>query len=59
LNGLNDWYLARQLANFRNGTRGSHAGDTYGAQMRAAAAVLPDESSIQDVVSYINSLQSR
>jgi cytochrome c oxidase subunit II len=59
LNGLNDWYLARQLVNFRNGTRGSHADDTYGAQMRAAAAVLPDESSIQDVVSYINSLQSR
>jgi cytochrome c oxidase subunit 2 len=59
LTGLNDWYVATQLANFRNGTRGSHPDDTYGAQMRAAAAVLPDESSILDVVSYINSLQSR
>ena len=59
LTGLNDWYLATQLAKFRNGTRGSHPDDTYGAQMRAAAAVLQDESSIHDVVSYINSLQSR
>ena len=59
LTGLNDWYLATQLAKFRDGTRGSHRDDTYGAQMRAAAAVLPDEASIQDVVSYINSLQSR
>lgn len=57
LAGLNDWYLVRQLANFRQGIRGSHADDTYGAQMRAAAAVLPDESAIQDVVSYISSLQ--
>jgi cytochrome c oxidase subunit 2 len=59
LTGLNDWYLATQLSNFWTGTRGSHPDDTYGAQMRAAAVLLPDESSIQDVVSYINNLQSR
>ena len=59
LTGLNDWYLVTQLANFRDGIRGSHPGDTYGAQMRAATAVLPDESAVQDVVSYINSLQLR
>jgi cytochrome c oxidase subunit II len=57
--GLNDWYLVTQLFNFRDGTRGSHPDDAYGAQMRAAAAVLPDDAAIQDVVSYINSLQSK
>jgi cytochrome c oxidase subunit II len=59
LNGLNDWYLATQLVNFRDGTRGSHPEDTYGAQMRAAASVLPDDAAIRDVVSYITTLQSR
>ena len=59
LAGLNDWYLATQLANFKNGTRGSHPDDTYGAQMRAATAVLGDEAAILDVVSYINGLHSR
>jgi cytochrome c oxidase subunit 2 len=59
LAGLNDWYLVTQLSNFSNGTRGSHPDDVNGVQMRAAAAVLPDASAIRDVVSYINSLQSR
>lgn len=55
----NDWYLVRQLGNFKAGIRGSHPDDTFGAQMRAAAQVLPDDASIRDVVSYINSLQQR
>ena len=59
LRGLNDWYQVTQLANFRDGTRGSHPGDTYGAQMRAAASVLPDDAAVQDVVSYITTLQRR
>lgn len=59
LTGLNDWYLITQLSNFSDGTRGSHPDDTYGAQMRAAAATLKDDIAIRDVVSYINTLQSR
>lgn len=59
LRGLNDWYLVTQLSHFRDGTRGSHPEDTFGAQMRAAASVLPDDAAIQDVVSYISTLQSR
>lgn len=59
LTGLNDWYLARQLSNFKDGTRGSSPGDAYGAQMRAATATLMDDVAIRDVVTYINSLQSR
>lgn len=57
LTGLNDWYLTRQLHNFREGIRGSHPDDTYGAQMRAAAQLLTDKD-IEDVVTYINSLQT-
>jgi len=59
LTGLNDWYLITQLSNFSDGTRGSHPDDTYGAQMRAATATLKDDTAIRDVVSYINTLQSR
>ena len=59
LHGLNDWYLVTQLANFRDSTRGSHPEDTYGAQMRAAASVLPDDAAIRDVVSYITTLQGK
>ncbi len=59
LTGLNDWYLVRQTRNFRDGTRGSHKDDIRGAQMRAAAQVLADDTAIQDVVAYINSLQSK
>jgi cytochrome c oxidase subunit 2 len=59
LTGLNDWYLARQLENFKDGTRGSSPGDTHGAQMRAASATLRDDADIHDVVTYINSLQMR
>ena len=57
LTGLNDWYLLTQLKNFKSGIRGSHPADTYGAQMRASAALLADEQAIKDVVRYISSLQ--
>jgi cytochrome c oxidase subunit 2 len=56
---VNDWYLVRQLENFRAGIRGGHPDDEQGAQMRAAAQVLPDDEAIRDVVTYINSLQQR
>ena len=56
LAGVNDWYLATQLRNFRGGSRGSHAEDTRGIQMRAASQTLPDDVAIADVVAYIASL---
>jgi cytochrome c oxidase subunit II len=51
-----DWYLATQLRNFREGLRGADERDTYGAQMRAIVASLPDDKAITDVVVYINTL---
>lgn len=56
LAGADDWYLLGQLQAFREGSRGSHAGDRTGRQMRAMAAVLPDEQAVRDVVAFIRSL---
>ena len=59
LTGVNDWYLVTQVKNFRDGTRGGSPGDTYGAQMRAAAQILTDDQAIFDVVSYVSTLSSK
>lgn len=55
----NDWYLVEQLGKFRSGSRGGHPEDSFGGQMRAAVQILNDDEAVQDVVSYINTLQSR
>ncbi len=54
--GMTDWYLARQLHNFKAGIRGGHADDFYGWQMIEMARVLKDDNAVNDVVAYINSL---
>ena len=57
LAGINDWYLATQLRNYRDGYRGTNPDDTYGFMMRAATLVfLNDDEAIADVVSYIATL---
>lgn len=55
--GLNDWYLHRQIMNFKNGLRGTHADDLYGAQMLSMVATLKDEQAVNDVVAYIQTLE--
>ncbi|MCH7833880.1 MAG: c-type cytochrome [Proteobacteria bacterium] len=54
--GMSDWYLARQLANFKGGIRGSHKTDYYGKQMGFMGRILQDEQAINDLVTYINTL---
>lgn len=56
LAGMNDWYLARQLQNFKNGIRGTHPDDEYGFQMTSMVQALADDQAINDVVAYINTL---
>jgi cytochrome c oxidase subunit 2 len=56
LAGQEAWYLRRQLHAFRNGLRGAHEQDTYGAQMRALAATLPDDTAIRNVAAYVETL---
>jgi cytochrome c oxidase subunit 2 len=54
--GMSDWYLVAQLQNFRDGLRGAHRDDRYGAQMSFAARALITDDAINDVVAYINTL---
>jgi cytochrome c oxidase subunit 2 len=56
LTAADDWYLARQLENYRQGIRGSHPQDLYGKQMTLITIMLRDEQDIKDVVAYINTL---
>jgi cytochrome c oxidase subunit 2 len=59
LAGLDDWYLVKQLKDYRDGSRGTHPDDVLGLQMRAATLVfLGDDEAIYDVVSYITTLQN-
>jgi cytochrome c oxidase subunit 2 len=54
--GMSDWYLARQLENFRRGNRGRHPQDFYGTQMAALSKMVHDEQAERDLVAYINTL---
>jgi cytochrome c oxidase subunit 2 len=56
LAGGDDWHMQAQLMAFRSGQRGSHPDDTTGKQMRAMAAILPNEQAVKDVVAYLHSL---
>lgn len=56
LAGQEDWYLKRQLENFRTGVRGAHQEDAYGHQMVLMARSLQDEQSVNDLLAYLNSL---
>ena len=54
--GMDDWYLERQLKNFKSGVRGAHPQDLSGKQMGFMARTLHDDQAIRDVVAYINTL---
>ena len=54
LAGMEDWYLVRQLENFRAGIRGTHPRDIEGIAMQPMAAKLTDES-IGDIVDWVGS----
>ena len=52
-----DWYLLRQLNNFRTGVRGRDPQDFYGGQMARLAGSLGDERRSADLVAYIGTLR--
>jgi len=49
-----DWYMARQIKNFRDGVRGSHRENFDGAQMSAIAKSLTDDQAINDLIDYMH-----
>jgi cytochrome c oxidase subunit 2 len=56
LAGSSDWYLARQLQNFKDGVRGTHPQVFYGFQMGLMGQSLHDEQAVNDIIAYINTL---
>jgi cytochrome c553 len=58
LAGREEWYIVRQLQNFRSGARGSNPADIFGQQMAPMARILASEQAIEDVAAYLNSLQN-
>lgn len=57
LTRAHDWYLLRQLENFRSGIRGADSRDATGATMRPMAMALADEAAVRDVIAYIATLE--
>jgi cytochrome c oxidase subunit 2 len=53
LSNQHDWYLVRQLENFKAGVRGTHPNDIYGAQMRIMAQMLETDERVRAVAAYI------
>ena len=56
LSGQEDWYLKRQIMNYKTGRRGTHQDDLFGGQMAPFVATLFDEAAIDNVVAYIGTL---
>ena len=59
LSGQEDWYLERQLSNFRHGVRGSAEHDSHGRSMALMAMVLKTEADISNVVAFISTLPDK
>ncbi|WNC70500.1 c-type cytochrome [Thalassotalea psychrophila] len=57
LAGQHNWYLKRQLLNFKNDIRGKHKNDLYGKQMVLMSRLLQSDEAIDQVIAYINQLQ--
>ena len=57
LNKTHDWYLVRQLQNFKSRVRGGNPADATGAQMLPWVAMLDDEQAMKDVVAHIQTLK--
>jgi cytochrome c oxidase subunit 2 len=55
LSGQGDWYVKQQLKYFKQGVRGAHKDDEFGRTMAPMAAILADDTAIDNVVAYIKS----
>ena len=43
ISGLSQWYLYRQMKNYRDGIRGTHPQDIFGQSMRLSIMNLSDD----------------
>jgi len=56
LSGQSDWYLKRQLKNYKQGVRGTHEKDVFGKMMAPMTATLGDDAAIDNVIAYVKTL---
>lgn len=56
LNGLQTWYIERQLKYYQSGVRGAHPDDQYGRQMAPMAAMLSSDEAVRNMAAYISQL---
>jgi len=56
LNGLQTWYVERQIKYYQQGVRGAHPDDQYGRQMAPMAGMLATDDAIRNVAAYISQL---
>lgn len=59
ISGQEDWYIKRQLSYFKQGIRGANPQDTFGQQMASMVTTLADETAINNVAAYIQSLPDK
>jgi cytochrome c553 len=52
---LPDWYIVRQLKNYKAGIRGADPRDIEGMQMAPMSKTVPDEATMKGIAAYINS----
>lgn len=57
LAGLEDWYLALQMRNFKNGIRGYLAEDIPGQVMHFSTGMLRNDYTIASLAAYISALE--
>jgi len=57
LSNQHDWYIVRQLENFKAGVRGGHQNDIYGAQMRIMSQMLETDARVRAVAAYIATME--
>jgi|TARA_Y100000310_G_C20693991_1_gene824195 cytochrome c553 len=55
--GQSEWYVTRQLNNYRVGIRGTDPKDAFGMQMRPMAMTLANDQAVADVAAYVASLK--
>lgn len=56
--GIQDYYMAKQIRHFRDGIRQISEGDTIGAKMIEMLDEIPDDQTIDDVITYVHTLQT-
>ena len=54
--GMDEWYVAAQLQNFRSGARGLHPADVGGLRMYPMSRSLKKDEDIEDVSAYVANL---